>query len=404
MNYKKVLLITHEYPPIGGPASIRYMQFSKYLPNYGWKPIVLTVKNPSFLIKKDKSLKVPRNTKIYRSITIPTFTLYKALSYFIGNKASDAIFFPDPYIGWILNTIIKGYQIIRKEKIDLILVGCSPNSSAIIGYILKKLTKKPFIIDFRDPYAGNPSNDYFSGIHKYIDKKLEQRIIQSLDSAITVTESFIKYFPYKEKFTVIPNGYFDLVLNKEKPTEKYEEFTISTIGAIYSGELWINFLRALKIFQKKSNLKIRVLFIGYGSQRLLEPIAKKLNLADIIQYTGFIPNEECNMVLEKSHLLVINLPAHKNSALVVKIFSMIHSDSPILGIMDQSSETANFILKSKTGIVVKNTMQDILEGLMELIDAKFDRNWQYIQLFDRKNLTAKFAEVFNKVIEKTKKN
>jgi glycosyltransferase involved in cell wall biosynthesis len=404
MNSKKVLLITHEYPPIGGPASIRYVQFTKYLPKYGWKPIILTVKNPSFLIKRDNSLKVPRNTRIFRSVTIPTFTLSKALSYFIGGRASDAIFFPDPYIGWIFSTIIKGYQIIRKEKIDLIFVGCSPNSSAIIGYILKKLTKKPFIVDFRDPYAENPTGSYFSRIHKYIDKKLEQKILQSLDSAITVTASCIKYFPYKEKFVVIPNGYFDLVLEKEKSAEKYEEFTISTVGAIYSGELWINFLKALKIFQKKTNLKIRVLFIGYGHQKRIEPIAKNLNVSSMIQYTGFVPNEECNAMMEKSHLLVINLPADKNIALVVKIFSMIHSESPILGIMDQSSETANFILKSKTGIVVKNTVQDIFEGLMKLIDAKFERNWSYIQLFDRKNLTVKLADVFNRVIEETKKN
>jgi len=404
MIYKKVLMITHDYPPIGGPASIRYVQFAKYLPNFGWKPVIITVKNPSFLVKKDNSLKVPRNIKIYRSIMIPTFTMWRALSYLINGKAADAIFFPDPYIGWIFDTIIQGYRIIRKEKIDLIFVGCSPNSSAIIGYILKKLTKKPLIIDFRDPYAENPRSDYFSRIHKWIDKKLEQRIIQFLDRAITVTPSCINFFPYKEKFTVIPNGYFDLVLNKDESIEKYDEFTLSTVGAIYSGALWINFLKAIKIFQKRSNRKIRILFIGHGHQKLIEPIAKKLDISNIIQYTGFVPNDECNLMMKKSHLLVINLPSDKNIALVVKIFSLIHSDSPILGIMDQSSETATFILKSNTGIVVKNTIKDIHDGLLKLIDTKIERKWEYIQLFDRKNLTVKLADLFNEVIEETKKN
>ena len=39
----KLLIITHKFPPIGGVAGMRMLKFAKYLPEYGWHPIVLTV-------------------------------------------------------------------------------------------------------------------------------------------------------------------------------------------------------------------------------------------------------------------------------------------------------------------------------------------------------------------------
>jgi len=39
----KVLLITYYWPPAGGPGVQRVLKFAKYLPEFGWKPVILTV-------------------------------------------------------------------------------------------------------------------------------------------------------------------------------------------------------------------------------------------------------------------------------------------------------------------------------------------------------------------------
>jgi hypothetical protein len=39
----KVLIVTYYWPPSGGAGVQRWLKFSKYLPEFGWEPIILTV-------------------------------------------------------------------------------------------------------------------------------------------------------------------------------------------------------------------------------------------------------------------------------------------------------------------------------------------------------------------------
>jgi len=46
---KKVLIITYYWPPAGGPGVQRVLKFAKYLPEFGWQPVILTAKNGDYL-------------------------------------------------------------------------------------------------------------------------------------------------------------------------------------------------------------------------------------------------------------------------------------------------------------------------------------------------------------------
>jgi hypothetical protein len=45
---KKVLIITYYWPPSGGPGVQRILKFVKYLPLFGWEPVILTVENGNY--------------------------------------------------------------------------------------------------------------------------------------------------------------------------------------------------------------------------------------------------------------------------------------------------------------------------------------------------------------------
>ena len=64
---KKVLVITYYWPPSGGPGVQRILNFVKYLPEFGWQPIILTVKNGEFPEIDDSCLEdVPAEVIVYR--------------------------------------------------------------------------------------------------------------------------------------------------------------------------------------------------------------------------------------------------------------------------------------------------------------------------------------------------
>ena len=78
---KKVLMMAYYYPPAGGAAVQRALKFTKYLPEFGWTPVVLTAR-PQDYVLTDPTLEtaVPRGTRVIRSPAPDLYRLYGRLS------------------------------------------------------------------------------------------------------------------------------------------------------------------------------------------------------------------------------------------------------------------------------------------------------------------------------------
>ena len=56
-GFRKVLLIAYYFPPMGLSGVQRTVKFAKFLPQYGWKPTVLTVEPTGYYAFDDTLLK-----------------------------------------------------------------------------------------------------------------------------------------------------------------------------------------------------------------------------------------------------------------------------------------------------------------------------------------------------------
>lgn len=63
----KVLIVTYYWPPSGGSGVQRWLQFVKYLRDFGVEPIVYTVANPDYLIQDDSLAKhIPEGVQVLK--------------------------------------------------------------------------------------------------------------------------------------------------------------------------------------------------------------------------------------------------------------------------------------------------------------------------------------------------
>src|SRR5690606_19268419 len=83
---KKVLFIAYLFPPVGGSGVQRSSKFVKYLSDFGWYPLVLTVKEP-YDFYNDESLMndVKGRCTIYRTLSIEPM---KCVRKFLKRKSS----------------------------------------------------------------------------------------------------------------------------------------------------------------------------------------------------------------------------------------------------------------------------------------------------------------------------
>src|SRR5687768_10278601 len=86
---KKVLIITYYWPPSGGAGVQRWLKFAKYLPEYGWQPIVYTPENGEIPVVDNSLLKdVPDEAIVIKKPIWEPYSIYKK---FIGQKKGEKI-------------------------------------------------------------------------------------------------------------------------------------------------------------------------------------------------------------------------------------------------------------------------------------------------------------------------
>jgi len=86
---KKILVVAYYFPPSGGPGVQRVLKHIKYLPEFGWLPIILTVSNGQFPARDESLLKqIPAGTVVERTQIYEPYNIYRM---FTGKSKDTAI-------------------------------------------------------------------------------------------------------------------------------------------------------------------------------------------------------------------------------------------------------------------------------------------------------------------------
>lgn len=229
---KKVLIITYYWPPAGGPGVQRWLKFAKYLPEFGWKPIIYTPENPSYPIVDETLLReVPKDIEIVRTQIWEPYQLaekfnksnkkFKSGQFDVGENQSlvsklsiwvrGNFFIPDARKFWVKPSVEFLKKYLTENQIQTIVTTGPPHSLHLIGLNLKKENPNlKWIADFRDPWT---EISYYKHLKltKSSDKKhreLEKSVFQNAD--ITLATSYTDAENFKKlgaNAVCITNGF-----------------------------------------------------------------------------------------------------------------------------------------------------------------------------------------------------
>lgn len=437
---KKVLMIAYAFPPVGGPGVQRTLKFVKYLRNFGWEPIVITVDKTSISVK-DKSLvkEIPKDVNVVRidDVKIEEIDncfinkLINMYSEVINNKElferymsalnttedfEKYMFIPEYQSVWALKIIESIDKYIDMNEIDLIYTTADPNADNFIGYFLKKKYEKLWVADFRDAWTKNPYTDYHKSDIKYeIECAMEKTLVNYADFLISATDLISRDFIsdlnlHREKVETITNGYDEAdFINIKKTSIKSSQFTIMYNGLFYQTRTPISFLKAIiSIFNKKliDREKLRIYFTR---KDMWVDVVKEIGLDDVIQFTGYMEHEESLRKSIDSDLLLLIIGSGEESKGIYtgKVFEYLRLCKPILSLSPKDSLVDKLIHKTNRGINVE--FEDI-EGIENYIVNKY-KEWenaihsdfkvtQEIRKYERREQTKKLSEIFYNVIYK----
>jgi glycosyltransferase involved in cell wall biosynthesis len=437
MREKKVLIIAYYFPPLGMGGVQRASKFAKYLPSFGWKPFVLTVKDVEYLAKDPSLLEeLPPQVEIVRTGSFDPLRISFILKSFLKtrkqkdklvkgkrverSKLSSWFFFPDNKIGWIPFALFAGLKLVREEKIDLIFTTSPPPSLHLVGYFLKLLTGKPWVADFRDPWIGFHYEDYPTPFHLWLKNRLIGLITQNAEAIISInekiTQRLFSLYPFIKNIKTIPNGYDESDFNflqsvKSNLRMKNSHlFTIAYLGTFspdHNPEPFLSGLRSLLDEKRISQEKIKFLHIGLCMGIDFDLIIKKYDLSSVVERRGYFSHKEALAHLQEASLLLLTTSQTPEAEMIStsKLFEYMPLKKPILAIVPPKGAAAQVISSLNLGKVVSpiytaGITQELLSffsdwekgGLSLHVDE------EKIKIYSRKILTSRLDSLFDEVI------
>jgi glycosyltransferase involved in cell wall biosynthesis len=432
---KKVLIVTYYWPPAGGPGVQRVLKFAKYLPEFGWDPVILTVQNGEYpAIDESLAKDIPEGCKVYKTKALEPNIFYRK---FTGMKSDEKIpvanlaqknvswkkklsnwirlnlFIPDAKIGWIPYAVKQGKKIIKEEKPDVIFSSSPPPSVHLIAKKLARWSGIKWVADFRDPWT---DIYHYDGVKRSAyalnkDLRLEKSVINQATKTVVVSKHIGTYllknnFPEKE-VEVITNGYDESDFNQNPATNAYKHFTITYAGKINNQQNPENLWKAISELKKESPTfagDFKLLLMGNITEDVFNSL-KSYNLENNLEDLGYVSHPEMIENISRSDLLLLLIPnTAKNLSIVPgKIFEYLATKKYVIGIGPKNGDSAEILKDAEAGEMfefadIENLKSRILEQYKNWQNKKLHQiNESALNKYTRKELTNKLTQLFNRI-------
>ena len=411
---KRILMIAYHYPPVLGSSGVqRTLQFARYLPEFNWEPIILTV-HPRAYPNIDPKFIDEKQTKVYRAFALDTA---KHLS--VMQRYPRLMALPDRWSTWAIGAIPTGLYLIKKYKPDVIWSTYPIATAHLIGYCLHRMSKIPWIADLSDPMVDPdfPSEPMLRRTYQWIDKKVvhcSSRVVLTTPNATKDYQARYPELP-ASKFTCIENGFDEEIfskIEKKLPSNpnhvnktENKPFVLLHSGIIYSSERNpVQFFEALAYLSQKKLIDgnhLKIVLRATFNDDYIAGLIQQHKLESVVSIEPPVSYEEAlSEMLTVDGLLIIQA-ANCNSQIPAKLYEYVRARKPILALTDAQGDTAMKLSDLGINTIAQlDSKDDIAEKLLQFIQTGKTQSAQIvpmekIRLNSRNARTQELATLLN---------
>jgi glycosyltransferase involved in cell wall biosynthesis len=423
---KRVLIITYYWPPSGGSGVQRWLKFAKYLPEFGWEPVIFTPENPDFDLKDETLLKeISPELEVLKFPIWEPYNLFRKLR---NEKSKDTAkvlekkkkgwvdklgiwlranaIIPDPRVYWVKPSVTFLSDLVKNGQFQAVITTGPPHSLHLIGLKLHQKTNIPWLADFRDPWSKWEFLDTLPMLKSVRNRheKLEKKVLSTANAITTISPGFQKDFEHliNRKTDLLTNGFDEEDLPNDWTKRKPKEGRIEIVytGVIDSIRNPIPFLIALKKTFERSENKVYMRFVGKVSEEVGKLVSEDMWLAQHIQMVGYVSHEKVFDFYANAHLLLLILTDTKNAQgnIPGKLFEYMATGRPVLALGDPNGDAAKILHSAEAGKVFSHSDTKGIQNFLEnFIPRKEYLPSPEIQKYSRKTLTGHLADILERI-------
>jgi glycosyltransferase involved in cell wall biosynthesis len=434
---KKVLMICYSFPPCAHVGALRSGKFVKYLGQFGWHSEVLAAYRGrvkeyegSQDVKIHSTIRINLDEVISKLVSAFYFCLnfvrklvriFKHEKYTGSNaSAQDSLqttgglgvatylqrwlLLPDSEAPWIFLALPKALWIAR--KCDVIYSSSSPYSAHVLGLLVKKLTHKPLVADYRDEWSLDYQWKPPTRFHRWLGEKLDAACVHNAQFVVNTTEVRTRNFLEKfggnpDKYLTIHNGYDEQdVAPYRKLRPPTEMLVMTSIGSLYGGRdarLLLNVLAKLVQDGSIREDQLQLKLIG-GQNETLEQEVRRLGIEACVRIIPRIPQPQAFEHLAQSHIALLIGSDMERYAMTTKVYEYAGMGKPILALVPQGP-VHDFVSKCGGWCVQPDDVKEMKQMLTDIFEM-YQQGWPEIKVpsdirkYDRRELTRQLSCCF----------
>lgn len=450
---KRVLMICYGFPPMLRAGALHSYLFAKALPQFGWHPVVLTVRGRRDLERDDNLLReLPRDVRVFRTTTFdPVGGFERWRDRKCGPSRGPAlrrgprtkirvegrlgwaekvkrallapVSTPDYLISWFPFAVASGAWLISEYDIDVVFSTSPPHSAHFIGFALSKLLRKPWVVEFRDPWVDMWTRYAESRcqLRKKVESFLEKIIVTHASAVIANTptnkEMLIRRYGARKlpRVDVITNAY-DADGMAHIENSPFSKFTICHAGTFYPRVNPYYFFEELSRWyhgnsvsrQKEIDENMQVLLVG-TTDPTTRRVVRDLDLNNFVKVTERLPLARALEIAKSSDLLLVSMgfDARAGHWIPLKLYTYLGCRKPILA-LGPEGDAIDIVRKTRSGFAITSKANGAIAEILEKgyqqkrvgkqpFEEDFDFDDAEIRKYEKIELTRKLVGLFDRI-------
>ena len=429
---KRVLIVTYHFPPRPTIGSVRLRGLAKYLPEFGWQPVILTPElpddpEPGIEVVQTQYHDIARRWKnrlgfspdemLRQQIETASSSKFKTLkgriNKYMAKVGSDIIAYPDRERDWYRFACAAGNEVMRQGNICAMISSSLPATCHLIARDIKTRWNVPWIADLRDPWT---QGTYYSNNHTFLrrqmERKLELRTLSKADALVTVSRPWVqdlRELHNRDTVYEILNGFDPTEARSNPLTRLTSEFTITFTGSLYNCLMdpsgLFEAVRDLVCDGVMESPHVQIRFYG-RSEACLMRLIEHYGVQEIAKYHGLVPRE---ISLEKQResqiLLLLNWSTKSGIGLYpAKLFEYLAAKRPILSIGKAGGVVEELLNRTNAGVYAP-TVSDIRNFLRRCYsEYKSEKKVNYrgrkleVDKYNQREMVSKFSEILERLV------
>lgn len=404
------------------------------MPEYGWKPFVLTSADP-YALNEDESLMkdIPSGASVCRAGSlIPMRFLRGTRRAFSTEEKSGSGFSMKPAAALMLRKIFRtlfvnmlvpdimttwapfayrlGKSLCMKENIQVIFA-TDPPSDYLVGAALSRRFHVPLVVDFRDSWTLRRYGTLARGpVRKSIERRMESGVLRHAKTAVFVNSHMLKkyenaYPGERQKFCVIPNGYdeqdFSRLPEVEKQSGNQETvFTMLHAGRLSEFQNPIFLFKALRSLLDENAVSQDTFQLSFAGDFYFtfRQMIHDLKIEGLVRLRPYLPHSVIVNEMMTADMLLL-MCGDDAEITTGKLYEYLAANRPIFALAPPEGEACRILRDAEAGSVVRyNDLEGIKNKLREFLFGRERlRRWsnkqERVTQFSRRRLTQTLCEI-----------